>query len=100
MIHDSARDRSRSLGSWSGVSLGGGSLIGACLAGVALLALSGVVQAQDVPVLVTAQWVAEHRDDLVVVNIHPDDGNFREEHIPGAQFVGSSEFISDRKSVV
>jgi len=60
-----------------------------------VLASPGGVAAQESPVLVSAEWVGQRLADLVVVNIHTKDAGFEEDHIPGAQFVAWSDFVSN-----
>ena len=54
------------------------------------LALTGTAQAQeDVPVLVSTQWLADHLDDdnLVLLNVHMAHTGMPTAYIPGARFV-------------
>ena len=53
------------------------------------------VAAQEAPILVTAEWLADHMDEVLVINVHYRPGDYAEEHIPGAQFVGWGEFVSN-----
>lgn len=51
------------------------------------------------PVMVTSEWLAEHRNDagLVLVDMSSEDAQYSRFHIPGAVRIGYQELVTRRK---
>jgi len=73
----------------------------AILVGIGAFSI-GPVAAQELPVLVSAEWLAEHVDDpgLVLLHVGMAMRGMPEEYIPGARFIEYHDFAADANDLV